>query len=629
MRTLLLIILSLVYLSTNGQTFEKKGRFVSNPLSDTIVTVFIGSDTTGGGGIGLISNSDTSYVYATGDCLTILADTIRLDGYINLPATITMDSLTSNYINYPATPRVPTSAGVTNTGSIYRDTSNVVAVDRCLPWTCNDSLDVILTDTTANVGIGTTSPAYNLHVVGTYKQVYLHDTLSNEVGADYIFRGIAGVDPISLFTFNDAGITGNKVNNSVFQTGLTGGATNNYILAYSGVLTSGTGEFNSNWVFGSDVSALGFTGSIGSNTLKTAATFIADSTSGTISNNEHSGITTVVDLTNYSGDYSGNYGTVLAESKSSSGNLLGNFFYHRPEIYNNNSLISINANTLETGAILYSNNADTGSISKNKFNFTVQVDANNTQGNIEYSVFRGGNDDTYSPYIYAKRDFGKYITGSEFRTGADSLFLDPAKSYDRVWYTDQSIGIDTTYPMAKLHNAGTTILEDSLTISDGTEAEGYVLTSDANGHATWQDNTAWGEMGFGDSTSTQALTQNVWHVVTNGNEDLWASAVVDTHAVTYSNDSLIIAKAGTYSVHAQLSVDGSILSIIRLGIYINGALACTCTGYQELTNNTVVQLNYINIDQLNEGDVLQVVITNTANNDDVDAIGGKLAIHKL
>lgn len=147
--------------------------------------------------------------------------------------------------------------------------------------------------------------------------------------------------------------------------------------------------------------------------------------------------------------------------------------------------------------------------------------------------------------------------------------------------------------------------------------------------ATIDDNKAWGEMGFGDSTSTQALTQNVWHVVTNPNEDLWKKSVVDTHAVTYTNDSIVIQKEGTYALNLQLSVDGSTNSVIRLGIYVNGALACTCTGYQELANNQIVQINYINIDRLSAGDVVQPVITNTANDDDVDAIAGKLTIHKI
>lgn len=425
MRTLLLILLSLVYLSANGQTFEKKGRFVSDPLYDTIVTVFIGSDTTGGGGVGLISNADTSYVYATGDCLTILADTIRIDGYLDLPASISFDSVNIGTATYL---RTTTGANKNNTGAIYRDSSNVLQVDRCLPWTCNDSGDVILTDTTDYVGIGTSSPSAALHVVGGVSLDSLNNKfrIGNDIGVDgFVDEGIA--------------IT------STFQDSI--------------------GLYIGSWYFEDEA---------------------------------------------------------------------------RHEV-------GIRADTL------------------------------------------------------GRANFNKF------------LYLPETNSWD--WTASNPITFTGSF--------------NNFAITGQGEADGYVLTSDASGNATWQDHTAYGEMGFGDSTSTQALTQNVWHVVTNGNEDLWASAVVDTHAVTYSNDSLIIAKAGTYSVHAQLSVDGSILSIIRLGIYINGALACTCTGYQELTNNTVVQLNYINIDQLNEGDVLQVVITNTANNHDVDAIAGKLTIHKI
>ena len=160
-------------------------------------------------------------------------------------------------------------------------------------------------------------------------------------------------------------------------------------------------------------------------------------------------------------------------------------------------------------------------------------------------------------------------------------------------------------------------------------ANGYVLTSDASGNATWQDHTAYGEMGFGDSTRTIALTQNVFSVVTNSNNTLWSTAAVDLHNVTYSGDSLIIDSAGTYQVNVQLSVEGTNASIIRMGVFINGALACTCTGWQQLSNNQIIQLTYINIDTFNVGDVVQVVVTNTANSDDVDAIAGKITINKI
>ena len=194
---------------------------------------------------------------------------------------------------------------------------------------------------------------------------------------------------------------------------------------------------------------------------------------------------------------------------------------------------------------------------------------------------------------------------------------------------DGNVGIGTETPTEKLHVDGTVLITDTLTIADGSENSGYVLTSDAAGHATWQDPNAYGEMGFGDSTRTIALTQNVFSVVTNSNNTLWSTAAVDLHNVTYSGDSLIIDSAGTYQVNVQLSVEGTNASIIRMGVFINGVLACTCTGWQQLSNNLIIQLTYINIDALNAGDVVQVVITNTANNDDVDAIAGKITVNKI
>jgi hypothetical protein len=76
-------------------------------------------------------------------------------------------------------------------------------------------------------------------------------------------------------------------------------------------------------------------------------------------------------------------------------------------------------------------------------------------------------------------------------------------------------------------------------------------------------------------------------------------------------------------------MDGLSGSVIRLGVFLNGVLACTCTGYQELLNNRILQVSYISIDALNAGDVLQVVITNTANGDDVAAVGGKITVNKI
>ena len=186
-------------------------------------------------------------------------------------------------------------------------------------------------------------------------------------------------------------------------------------------------------------------------------------------------------------------------------------------------------------------------------------------------------------------------------------------------------GVDTS----AYFTGGMVVINDDLQISDGTQVKDYILTSDASGNATWQDPTAYGEMGFGDSSVTVALTQNVWAHVTNSGNDLWVEGVVDTHNVTYSADSLIINKMGVYAVNVQLSMDGTNGSTLELGIYINGSLACTCVGVTSLANNRVVQLSYTNIDGLRNGDIIQVMVRNTQSNDDVDVLTGKIALNKV
>ena len=189
------------------------------------------------------------------------------------------------------------------------------------------------------------------------------------------------------------------------------------------------------------------------------------------------------------------------------------------------------------------------------------------------------------------------------------------------------IGSDTTGGggIGLISNADTSYVYatgDCLTIlADTIRLNGYV------DYVTYP--TAFGEMGFGDSLVAQDLTQNEWHVVTNASTNLWSTAAIDTHNVEYTNDSLLILIDGYYAVHAQISVDGKAGSIIRLGIYINGSLACECTGYQQLSNNEIFQINYINIDYLSADDVVQVVLTNTQNADDVDAVAGKITLHKI
>lgn len=167
-------------------------------------------------------------------------------------------------------------------------------------------------------------------------------------------------------------------------------------------------------------------------------------------------------------------------------------------------------------------------------------------------------------------------------------------------------------------------------IIDGNEAAGAVLVSDASGNASWQDPYAYGEMGFADSSYTLALTQNTPAWVTNASNDIWSVASVTMKDVTYSNDSLIVGMDGTYFFSGHLSVEGTTGSAIKAYTYKNGSVLCACVAEETLENNDIITLTIAcDIAPLVEGDVITVWIENTASNDDVDLVSGKLTIHKI
>lgn len=183
------------------------------------------------------------------------------------------------------------------------------------------------------------------------------------------------------------------------------------------------------------------------------------------------------------------------------------------------------------------------------------------------------------------------------------------------------IGIDT--PDTTLHVVG------QFKYVDGNQSAGAKLISDASGNASWEL-PSFGEMGFGDSTTTIALTQNTPAWVTNANNDLWSFGATDfSNGVSYSGDSLLIATAGVYQVNIQLSMTGSTGSTIELQLFKNGSQDCPCSSILSLHNNETFSLSYNDITDLADGDFLRVFVENTGSSNDVDVLNGKITLHRL
>jgi hypothetical protein len=223
-----------------------------------------------------------------------------------------------------------------------------------------------------------------------------------------------------------------------------------------------------------------------------------------------------------------------------------------------------------------------------------------------------------------------YINRFSFANNAFNWDMNPKDGVDSMRITGTKLGMLFTSDGSITVPTSTVDIRGSLRVTDGTQGAGKVFTDvTGSGTGTWQDHTAYGEMGFGDSLRTLALTQNVWSVVTNIAKNLLSEGAISLHNVTYQADSLTIDSSGTYQLFGNLSVAGTNPSIMKFGIFKNGVLMCTCTQLMGLENNEVIGLSYNDIAPLVSGDVLQLVLMNTANNDDADLISGKITISKI
>ena len=182
-----------------------------------------------------------------------------------------------------------------------------------------------------------------------------------------------------------------------------------------------------------------------------------------------------------------------------------------------------------------------------------------------------------------------YYNGSGWQT-IGTVDENWTSSGSNLYTNTANVGIGTTNPSAKLVVGGNTKLNGALTINNGSQGDGKVLTSDANGVATWQNvgtstwstagiNTyrSYGNVGIGTTSPTAALhikqenntvadglrletslsTQEDWYMFMDGNDDLVIRNDAQTLFIMKKNSGYV-ALGDIFATGYRLSVDGKI-----------------------------------------------------------------------
>ena len=340
---------------------------------------------------------------------------------------------------------------------------------------------LIIKGSTGHVGIGTTEPAAALHVVGTF---ILAD------GSQGAGKVLTSVDDSGLVTWGTAG------SDLISNYGASGSADNNiYVGLAAGNITL-TGHNNSvlgagafqNATTASDNSAMGFA-ALSVNTSGAANTALG---SENLRSNTTGGVNTAIGSHALYDNITGNYNSAIGG---------------RALVFN------INGNKNSALGATALNNNNSGS-SNTAVGFAAGYSNYSGGGNV-FLGYQAGYNETGSNKLYiANSNTATPLIGGDFESGTVSI--------------NGNVGINTAAPTSTFTVVGT------FRLADGSQGAGKVLTSAADGLASWQTP---GGGGGGDVylANTQAFTGfNTFNnsINTNAAYQIQGSTVVDVSTAT-------------------------------------------------------------------------------------------------
>ncbi|QNJ99046.1 hypothetical protein [Constantimarinum furrinae] len=256
-----------------------------------------------------------------------------------------------------------------------------------------------------------------------------------------------------------------------------------------------------------------------------------------------------------------------------------------------NESIALGYSTIASGyrstAIGYNAQATTN-------NYSLALGANAVASGLNSAVF--GNSSTASGQNATAVGYGANATN------ANTIILGNSISDITNWNATK-VGIGTNTPSEKLEVKGNVKIDGILKITDGTQGNGKVLTSDANGNASWQEVSGeqkiFAEM---NANSTSSLSQ--YNPINFGN-------TVITQGINTSSNGFQVVQSGVYRVTYAISVSKANGSDTNVKFYLAKGWGSSnavqgSAGYGFVGNGDTTTITVTKYVQLNAYDQLYV-----------------------
>lgn len=655
--TMSLSIGTLLY--SQNFNFEQGQQTTGNRGADTIVRYLMTNLGAGSVGFAGRNPTDTFYLYSDGDSTYWTADKnlvlkpqngggiVRIDGQIKISGgnpsngyILTTDA--NGLCTFAPPPSIPTQFSVTHAQADSLSSAGALVSHAWYNITDEAVYLLAASDTAFELdGYYADSTIWEVDAI-QYDFPNQHiqqrcDRRGNCVGSTFSVLTLMGVNPVDVFIWGNNNVLGNTVKDAVlYLDGNPDPSVAGNIVLFFSTVTVLTQEDIFNNTFSNTVADFNDTATVSSGVFQSSTLLVSGTAMMDNAYTNNSSVTLSGDVT--AGDIQVYKSTIVAENSAEITSAL----------LREQSILIVSDTVIASGIELWEGDTVILSGTVNAINVRcysgADIEASGSafiEGMVIQNVskFYGSGSGSLSPSFICNQSTvtisGNVDMGNNHISSSVVDFTDSVRCQNCWFYsvndTFDGITLDTfNYTINNRSTFNKTLDVDTFYLTDGTQGVGKVLTDvTGNGKGTWQDPTAYGEMGFGDSTRTIALTQNVFSVVTNTAKNLLSAEATTLHNVTYQGDSLKVDSAGTYQIIINLSVDGTNTSVLELGVFKNGVLMAVGTGHIELVNNHTVQISYNDIAPLAVGDGLRIVIINTANNDDVTARNGKITINKL